>query len=103
VLIFEWLGGVHVACLINFISLTAFSGSQQEQKQNEEKKYRIVLLAKKKKKEQNRTEQKRTLRSDRMASTVSIELPMYMPKKLLYDETEITPRMSYIIIFFFFL
>lgn len=58
----------------------------------------MMVSAKKKKKK--RTEQNRTFSGVRTASTVSIELRMNMPKKLLYDETETTSYITHVILFF---
>jgi hypothetical protein len=99
-LIFEWLGGEYVACLINFISPPAYSRlARQQQQEKEKKKHKMMVSAKKRKKG---TERNRAFSNVRMPSTVRIELRMNIPKKkLLYDETETTSYMIYVTFFFF--
>ena len=100
-LIFEWLGGEHVACLINFISPPAFFSQlvTAATTAERERTHRMMVSAKKKGEEEKRTEQNRTFSGVRTASTVSIELRMNMPKKLLYDETETTSYITHVILF----
>lgn len=89
-LIFEWLNGGHVACLINFIPPPAFfsrlaaAAASAATTEGRRKKKRENVDVRQKKKKKNGT-----FRSIRMTPTVRIELHINMPKKkLLHDETE---------------